>query len=399
MKMRIFISYCENDGEGLEYARRAKKLCKKRDIEAWVWKDDARSTEFLTTDVSNNIGSSNAMFTIVTAGTGISKPQKREWSLADSFGVLNCSITREGLTIPDELRSRYSPEFNDSNFDEICDKVITDIVEYMKFGGRVVAGGTDTKKYQLCYIAEQLEKHQEGLNINTIDEFHKNVWEGYQSSTMIRDIVRLAESNEADKENLVHIAIRSNIGLNEFNAKDYWWGPAFKQLGAEIAAGEKRFLVKSILEKVKEIDQSCNEKDDELSIILKEIERSSGVGHVPDVILAPPSMLKSFIHFFEGEKGKVDFTREHGSAATLEVKGIIKLGIYLLGGGILSENVIITNRSNIIWKFVPNPDTGYALTMGIGRGPYPDKVAFIIGTTVRCVIAEREGITRIPIER
>ncbi len=66
---------------------------------------------------------------------------------------------------------------------------------------------------------------------------------------------------------------------------------------------------------------------------------------------------------------------------------------------LLSENVIIFDRLSVIWKVAPNPDTGYALTMGIGRGLYPDKVAFIIGTTVRCVVAERERITRIPIER
>lgn len=397
--MKFFISYCQKNGEGLGYARRAKELCKKRDIEAWVWKDDASSTEFLTTDISNNIGSSNAMLTIVTTGTEKSQSQKREWSSADSFGKLNSSIRKEGLTTPDELRSRYCLEFNDNNFNKICDRVITDIVEYIKFGGRVGGGKTATKKYQLSDIARQLEKRQEGLNRKTLDEFGKSVLEGYLGSTMIRDIVSFAEVSEEDNENLVHTAIRSHISLDKFNAKDYWWGPAFKQLGREIATGEKRFLVKRIEDEVEEINESCNEKNDELSIILKEIERLNSIGHVPSVILAPPSMLKSFVHFFKDEKGKIDFTREHGGVATLEVKDTIKLGIYLLGGGILSENVIMFNRPSVIWKVVPNPDTGYALTMGIGRGLYPDKVAFIIGTTVRCVVAERKGITRIPIER
>ena len=30
IQVKIFISYCEKDGEGLEYARRAKELCKKK---------------------------------------------------------------------------------------------------------------------------------------------------------------------------------------------------------------------------------------------------------------------------------------------------------------------------------------------------------------------------------
>ena len=70
-----------------------------------------------------------------------------------------------------------------------------------------------------------------------------------------------------------------------------------RQLGEEIAAGEKRFLVKRIQEKVEMISESCNEKTDEISIVLKEIQRLNSSGQTPDVILAPPSMLKSFVHF------------------------------------------------------------------------------------------------------
>ena len=396
--MKLFISYCQKNGEGLGYARRAKELCKKRDIEAWVWADDSSSAELLTTDIANNIDSCDAMLTIVTTGTGDSESQKREWSFADSFGRINISIRREGLTIPPELRSRKCPKFSDSDFDKICNKAINDIVEYIDSDRKGRAREPTTREYQLYDIAKQLEKHLGGLDKETIGEFNKSIWEGYLGSTMIRNIVSSAEANEEDKENLVHIAIRSNIGLNEFNAKDYWWGPAFRQLGAEIAAGEKRLLVKRIQDEVKGISESCNEKDDELSIILKEIERLNDINHMPDVILAPPSMLKSFVHFFKDEKGRIDFTREHGSKATLEVKDL-KLDIYLFGGGILSEDVIILDKSSVFWKVLLNPDTGDVLTMGIGRGPYPDKVSFIIGTTVRCVVAEREGITRIPIER
>jgi hypothetical protein len=397
--MKFFISYCDKDEEGLQFAREAKKICKQRDIEAWVWRDDSSSAEWLKTDIANNIDSCNAMLTIVTFGTANSEAQKEEWSFASSFNRINVSIRKKGLPLPPELRARYSPEFSNSDFERICNKAIDDIGKTIESYEKAQASKTSTKEYQLYDIARQLAQRREGLDEETVSEFDKSVWEGYLGSTMIRYIVRLAEANEGDEENLVHIALHSNISLNEFNAKDYWWGPAFRQLGEEIAAGEKRFLVRRIQEEVKKIDESCNERDDELSVVLAEIERLSSVGRTPNVILAPPSMLKSFVHFFKDEKGKIDFTREHGSAATLEVKGVTKLGIYLLGGGILYENLIMFDRTNVIWKLIPNPDTGYALTIGIGRGLFPDKVGFIIGTTVRCVMAEREGIAIIPIER
>jgi len=397
--MKFFISYCQKDGEGLEYARRAKIICGQRDIEAWVWHDDSSSAEWLKTNIVKNIDSCSAMLTIVTAGTADSEAQKEEWSLASSNNKVNSSVRKTGLPVPPELRGRYCPEFTESNFDKICDKVITDIGDYVESGKRFRAKQTNPKQYQLYDIAKQLEGHQERLNKETIKEFYESVWKGYLRSTLIRNVVNLAEASEGDDENLVYIAIRSNISLDKFNAQNYIWEPAFRQLGAEIAAGEKRFLVKTIQNEVEEINESCSEKDDELSIILDEIGRLDSIGHRPDIILAPPSILKSFVHFFKDGKGKIDFTREHESADTLEVKGGNKLGLYLLGGGALSEDVVIFSRSSVIWKVVPNPDTGYPLTMGIGRGLYPDRVGFIVGTTVRCIVTDRTGITRIPIVR
>lgn len=396
--MKFFISYCERDGEGLGYAMQAKETCRQKDIESWVWGVDSSSAEWLKTDIVNNIDSCQAMLTIVTAGTENSEPQKEEWSFASSFGKINVSLRKKGLSIPIELRSRRSPEFDDNDFEEMCNRVIEDIVTSLT-SDRPTLHEKPAKTYKLFNIARQLEKSQEELNKETVKEFNKSVWEGYLGSNIIRNVVSLADASEEDEDNLVNIVILSNIDLNRFNAKDHWWEPAFRQLGREIAIGESRFLVKRVEEEVDKISESCNMMSNELSAILKEIERLNSQGCVPDVILAPPSMLTSFTKFFQDEKGRIDFTGELKSNATLEVKGINKLGIYLLGGGILSDSVIMFSRSSVIWKVVPNPDTGYALTATVGRGRYPDKVTFIMGTTVRCVIAEREGITRIPIER
>ena len=94
--MKIFYSYC-GDGEGLEYARKGKQLCKQMEIEAWIWEVDGSSAEWLKSDITNNVDLSDAMITIVTQGTETSEPQKQEWSLADSLGKINCSLRKKGL--------------------------------------------------------------------------------------------------------------------------------------------------------------------------------------------------------------------------------------------------------------------------------------------------------------
>lgn len=401
--MRIFISYCEKDGEGLGYARRAKDVCKQRDAEAWIWRDDGSSVEWLLTDIVENLNSSDAMLTIVTQGTENSDPQKQEWSFAGSFAKGNSSLIRKGIARPRELSAKYCPEFDDTTFEAECEKVVEDIVRRLEsasgFSANPQIRERTDKAYEIHNIAKQLDKRREGLDEKTLEEFSKNVWEGYLGSTMVRDVVNLGEANNEDKEKLVHIGILSSLNLRDFNATDYRWGGFFKDIGQVIATREKRFLIEGLHEEVAEIGKPCDEANDELSAVLEQVERLSAAGHTPSVIMAPPSMLKSFVHFFRDNAGKVAFEREHGSAATLDLKGIGRLGIYLPGGDVLTENVILLDRASVVWKVAPNPDTGYALTLGVGKGLYPDKVGFIVGTTARYAVIQKDGIARIPIKR
>jgi len=397
--MKFFISYCQKDWEVLKYAHKAKEMLKQRDIEAWVWADDSSSAELLKTDIAKNIDSCAAMLTIVTTGTKDSAPQKEEWSWASSYGKVNSSLRKQGLPVPDELKARYCPEFSEADFEKICNKVIGDIVEHLGDENRKQSEETTANEYQLHDLTKQLERNQEGLRKQTIEEFNKSVWEGYLGSAIVRNVVRFGKANDTDKSKLLHIVINKLVELDKFNAENYLWGLAFKQIGSEIAKGEKRYLIKRIKEEVEEFKESCDEANDELSTIEKEIKKLSKNGYEPNIILAPASMLKSFVHFFREGKGKINFTRELGSAAVLEMEEDVKLGIYLLSSSILSTNVMIYDKSNILWKICLNPDTDYVLTMGVGKRFYPDRVSLTVGTTVTCIVKDKQGIIRIPIKR
>ncbi len=395
--MKLFISYCD-DGEGLEYATRTKNVCSERDIEAWVWKFDSSAIEWLTTDIARNIKASNAMLTIVTKGTEASDSQKQEWSLADSFHLANCSIRGKGLSIPLELSAKACHEFDDNDFDGICNRVLDDMTGIWAIE-KPIPKDEPTRLSQIQDVAARLNKNQKLLKQDTIDEFNKSVWKGYLESALIREIVKLTEASSDDIKDFKSLVIYSNIDLDKCNAPDYHWEFAFRQIGRAIAIAEEKELVRVIEKEVKRLDTPCNEKKDELSVVQHEIERLHGIGRMPTVIHAPPSMLKSFVHFFTEDKGKVEFTRERGSAATLEIKGFGRLCIYLFGGGRLQDTMVILNGSDIRWNMLVNPDTHYALTMGIGIDVYPDKAKFIVGTTIKCIVQAKEGISIIPIER
>ncbi len=397
--MKLFISYCENDSQGLGYAKRAKNICKQRDIESWLWADDSSSAELLNADIAKNVDSCDAMLTVVTTGTKDSEPQKEEWSWASSYGRINCSLRKKGLPIPDVLRSRKSREFNDNDFEKICNKVIDDIVKY--FGAEDRGENVEeasVNESQLHDMSKNLENNVEDLREATVEEFKKRVWEGYLGSNIVRNVVRFAEANDdTDKNILKNIAILKVLELEKFNAENYAWGGAFNQLGSGIARGEERYLIKRIKEEIEEIKESCNETNDELSTIEKEIRELNDMGYTPNVVLAPASMLKSFVHYFR--EGKVSFTRELGSAAVLEMGEDIKLGIYLLSKDILNTNVIIYDKLSILWQVCLNPETGYVLNMGVGKRFYPDRVLCMVGTTAACIVKDKQGIKRIPIER
>ena len=395
--MKVFISYCD-DGEGLEYASRAKDVCSGRDIEAWVWKHDANAVECMTTDIAKNIETSNAMLTIVTKDTEASDPQRNEWSIADHLHLLRCSIRKKGLSVPLELSGRDCHEFDDNDFDEICNKVIDDVIGFLAIN-KPIPKGEPTRISQIQDIAANLNRNQKSLKQDTIDEFNKGVWAGYNESALVRNIVTLTEASSNNIKYFKNLVIYSYIDLYKFNAPDYRWGFAFRQLGREIAMAEQRELVGVIQRKVKRLHTPCNEKNDELSIVQYEIERLNSIGRMPTVILAPPSMLTSFDHFFTEDRGKAKFTIERGGAKTLDIEGFGRLRIYLIGGGRLQDDIVILNESDILWNILFDPDTHYAVTMGIGTGDYPDKATFIVGTTVKCVLRAKEGISIIPIHR
>ena len=393
--MMIFISYCSTEEQGLKYAIKAGNICKDKNIHPWIWEYDASSAEHLTSEIVTNVKGCNAMLIIATSGSIDSEGQKQEWSFANSFHLVRASLQLEGTELIDELRDKKCPRFNESTFETVCNKVIDDIINALESKEPIIESYSNKQNY-LHSIASILKTRKEGLITERVTEFFNNVWEGYLESAIIRNIVSQARASEEDKDKLINIVVHSTIDLDEFNAQDYLWEIAFKQLGRAIAAGEERKLFETIQTEVKPLKEAYTANNDDLSIVRSEIKRLCNTGTTPNIIIIPPIMFKYFINYFKEEHDKLDFQLELGSRATLEINNIGKLRIYI---SVRTDNMIIFNNSGIIWKVLPDPETGYALTLDIGKGIYPDKINYVIGTTVRCIVKNKEGISIIPIEK
>lgn len=411
--MNVFISYCDDDGLG--FAADAAVILEQHGHTAWYFDRDKSTGILRTVDITNQIRRwCDKVLYLCTNGSNSSEGQWKEIGQWDNATKQIMVIPIDGSTVPDVIDPYVYNPVSSSNFKTEFDAFVQNSWEdatrtYEEWTQKISINSLDTKipiptdeptrLSQIQDIAESLNKNQQSLNKNTINEFNRSVWKGYLESALIRNIVKLAEASIENIEDFKNLVIYKSGDLDKYNAPDYHWGFAFRQLGREIAMAEKRELIRIIQQQVRRLDTPCSETNDELSIVQHEIERLRGIGHIPTIILAPPSMLKSFVHFFTKDRGKLEFTHERGSSATLEIKGLNRMRIYLLGGGILQDNIIILNGADIQWNMFLNPNTHHAVTMGIGIGAYPDKVRFIVGTTIKCVVQVQEGISIIPIER
>lgn len=388
--MEIFISYCD-DIDGLKFAKRAKGLFKTRGIDAWVWEDDASYTEYLSTEISQKIVDRQALLALVTDGTRNSDARKGEWSIAKSAGRLVVSMIKNGIERPPELIGRRCANFNQNNFEEKCEEMANDLLNEsnIEVTQSKLREKTDIRLYE---EAISINARQESLNPNIIEEFNKEVWDGYLSNTIIRDNTLIKSIGENDDTNgYIAIIMNSFRDLSEINAKNYYWKPYFNQMGRAIAIGERTLLQDRIDKQIDDCNRKIELGKGNTEIIREEIVQLLKSGYAPTSIFVPTKLFSLFYKFF-GMQIKENRGR---NVLTMDDKVVLNL---LWGGSETGLNkVMIIQKSAVEWSIMRNPDTGFALTLAIGLRLYPDKVSLLAGTIVKCEIMNSDAISVIPI--
>lgn len=388
--MEIFISYCD-DTDGLKFARKAKRLFATRGINAWVWEDDASYTEYLSTEISQKIVNRQALLALVTNGTKNSDAQKDEWSTAKSAGRLVVSMIRNGIERPSELIGRRCADFNESNFETKCEEIANDLLEESKIQvtQSKLRGKMDIRLYK---EAISINARQESLNPNIIEEFNKEVWDGYLSDTVIRDNTLIKSIGENDDTNgYIAIIMNSLRGLSEINAKNYYWKPCFNQMGRAIAIGELTLLQGSIDKQIDDCNGKIELGKENIEIVQEEIGRLLKSGSAPTSILVPTKLLPLFFKFFGMQ------IRWDGGRSVLAIDDKVMLNLLWVSSETGLNKVMIIQKSAVEWSIMRNPDTGFALTLAIGLRLYPDKVSLLAGTIVKCEIKNSDAISVISV--
>lgn len=388
--MEIFISYCD-DTDGLKFARKAKSLFATRDIDAWVWEDDASYTEYLSTEISQEIVNRQALLALVTKGTKNSNAQKDEWSTAKSAGNLVVSMIKNGIERPSELIGRRCADFNENNFEVKCEEVARDLLDESKI--QVTKSKLREETDIILYKrAIHINKRQESLNPDIIEEFNKEVWDGYLSNTIIRDntLIKGIETYD-DTSGYIAVIMNSFRDLSEINAKNYYWEPYFNQMGRAIAISERTLLQESIDKQTDDCNRKIELGKENIEIVQEEIDRLLKSGYAPTSILVPAKLLSLFYKFFGTQ------IKENRGRSVVTVDDKIMLNLLWVGSETGLNKVMIIQKSAVEWSIIHNPDTGFALTLAIGLYLYPDKVALLAGTIVKCDIKNSDAISVIPI--
>ena len=243
----------------------------------------------------------------------------------------------------------------------------------------------------------RLNDRLENLVRERVVELKDTVWQSYQTSTLVPQIAQKAEvpsSQLAHRHDFKSIGVRRTIELNKFNASDYYWTPYFSDVGRAVATGERKYFHQRISRQIKGSGDTISRSSPDFRVLNERIAWLSNSGLNPDTIIAPVELMVNFIQYYNQQLEWINGAQE------MIMVGDRRLRIYWSNKRIPLRSFIIFNSNAGTWYVVPDPETGRAITIGLGQSSQrEDKVEYWVETIVRYEITTKDEFNRINLSK
>jgi len=384
--MRVFISYSSKDGK--DYAEKLCAILKKRGHAPFFADHDIYSAEILWDVIAKECLDRDLSIFVITLSSKESKGQKQEYELItyhyrNRMVFVNENAHNVVKSYP-FLEPRKGLEFNDSNFDEMCEELSSQLVRLQDKEKMVAKHEKEFEDKRLPVLS------QDGLDASEMGKCIKNLGESFQKETIIPELFR-TQTHEKWMPNLKFVGFDYRLPREWFLSNQLYSNDLiFSQFGRIIALWEQNYIQDQILSK-REI--LYIESDFSPEAILKAIKEMSDRGFEPDVIFAPIKYFTKMYHW--RETAHVEYSRKTPRPrvdASLIIGGF-SLRIVPSIGKLPLKDIVFLNAKVIRWHVKRHPKYG-ALCIAFGNDRlYPMKyVELIAGTIVSCEI-EPKGIS------
>lgn len=384
--MRVFISYSSKDGKN--YAKRLHAILRKRGHDLFLADHDIYGAETLWDVIAKECLDRDQSIFVITPSSKESRGQKQEYDLVTyhyknrmAFVSENAKIVMKNYPF---LETRKEIAFNDSNFEEMCEELSSQLVRLQDKEKMVTK---HEKEYEDDYLPVLSQK---GLDASEISKGIKNLNESFVKETIVPELFQ-TKSHEKWMPNLKFIGFDYRLPREWFLSNQLYSNDLiFSQFGRIIALWEQNHLQDQILSK-REILYIRSDFSPEA--ILKAIKEMSDRGFEPDVIFVPIKYFSKMYHW--RETAHVEYSRKIPRPrvdASLIIDGF-SLRIVPSIGKLPLKDIIFLNAKAIRWHVKSHPKYG-ALSIAFGNDRlYPMKyVELIAGTIADCEI-EPKGIS------
>lgn len=237
--MKVFISYSSKDGRN--YAEKLRDTLEKRGHAPFLVDHDACASENLWDVIAKDCLNCDITVFLVTPSSQESRGQKQEYDLVVCNYRDRMSFVREdtknALGPFPFLQPQRRLEFNDSNFEQLCDELSSQLVTLQDKKKEVEEGPKTDEDGQLPELST------EGLDKSEVDDCIRKLNASFKFETIIPEAFRTIPHDKKTSDlKFVNIGIHHRLPREWFlTNQPYANDLIFQEFGRTIALGEQKY--------------------------------------------------------------------------------------------------------------------------------------------------------------
>jgi hypothetical protein len=386
--MKVFISYCGQEGKSL--SERLRDKMHEARIDAWAYSDpDYTYGDLAWMEIYKEIETRDWMIVLTTECSSDNINQINECRRALKAGNKVFSFVKHGTkTINiDGMKSRTWGEYDKDNFNEQCQKLIADFKKQEAIVRQYTEFNTEADKPETLKLLVTIRQRVRGLSAEKISESRQMIINNYLNRTIIRDVVHVGFTFETSGLRGQYILLQEDA--DQFKRNDVDYRLVLSDLGNSIVTGERKYLRQFLVDNVtsKKAISSTDLSKEGFSLLEEEVNSLHSKGYSPTAILSPIQVFQPFMHFF---RDKMKW--EVGEKEQLVLGDKEPLTIYWSHKWLPSQEFIILDKSSVRWRVKPDEEDG-ALATAIGSPLYDDKVVFFAQTLFKVDLLKPEAVS------
>lgn len=210
-------------------------------------------------------------------------------------------------------------------------------------------------------ILRKLRSTTHGINLDRLYECKESILKAYEDASIVKHLADIKKEQFIERYRFRSIGLYHRIRKNEFNARNFYWGPYFSDVGRAVAFGEKKYIFNRLGIYVRGCKETISRENPNFEVINMKIHDMLRNDIVPNTVVCPIQIFANFIKYFGPN---LDWSSGNGSILKIENCNLRTIWSHSFAR--LRSFIILDSRAGI-WYVMPNEETKKEITIAIGE--------------------------------